>query len=83
MLAALRDKRATEASEIIQLERQLRHRRDLLVNIDATLRFLDPDIEVATIPTKRLPQRVMLFRQGELTRAVCVSTTAPLPWLRS
>lgn len=69
-MAALRDKRATLASEIIQLERQLRHRRDMLVHIDATLRFLDPDIDVAAIPNKRPPQRVMLFRQWELTRAV-------------
>ena len=69
-LAALRDKRATVASEIIQLERQLRHRRNMLVHIDATLKIFDPDVDVAAIPNKRPPKRVMLFRQGELTRAV-------------
>jgi len=67
-LAALKNKRAALASEIIQLERQLRHRRDMLVHVDATLRIFDPDVDVSAIPNKR--QRVMLFRQGELTRAV-------------
>jgi hypothetical protein len=69
-LAALRDKRATLASEIVQLERQLRHRRDMLVHVDATLKILDPAIDIEAIPNKRRPQRVMLFRAGELTRAV-------------
>jgi hypothetical protein len=68
-LAALRDKRATLASEIVQLERQLRHRRDMLVHVDATLKFLDPAIDTDAIRSKR-PKRVMLFRAGELTRAV-------------
>ena len=68
-LAALRDKRAALASEIVQLERQLRHRRDMLVHVDATLKILDPDVDVSGIPSRR-PKRVMLFRQGELTRAV-------------
>jgi hypothetical protein len=68
-LAALRDKRATLASEIVQLERQLRHRRDMLIHVDATLKILDPAIEIDAIRSKR-PKRVMLFRAGELTRAV-------------
>jgi hypothetical protein len=69
-LAALKNKRAVLASEIIQLERQLRHRRDMLVHVDATLRIFDPSVDVAAIPNKRPPKRVMLFRAGELTRAV-------------
>lgn len=69
-LAALKNKRATLASEIIQFERQLKHRRDCLVHVDATLRMLDPSIDVGAIPNKRAPKRVMLFRQGELGRAV-------------
>lgn len=69
-LAALKDKRATLASEIVQLERQLRHRRDMLVHVDATLKFLDPSIDTEAIPNKRVPKRIMLFRAGELTRAV-------------
>jgi hypothetical protein len=69
-LAALRDKRATLASEIVQLERQLRHRREMVVHVDATLRILDPSVDPNSIPTKRPPQRVKLFRQGELGRMI-------------
>lgn len=69
-LAALKNKRAVLASEIVQLERQLKHRREMLVHVDATLKIFDPDVDVAAIPNKRPPQRVMLFRVGELTRAV-------------
>lgn len=69
-MAALKKKRATIASEIVQLERQLRHRRDMLGHVDATLRLLDPSIEVDDIPTKRPPKRIKLFRQGELGRMI-------------
>jgi len=69
-LAALKNKRAAIASEIVQLERQLRHRKDMLVHVDATLRLLDPNIEVEAIPNKRPPQRIKLFRQGELGRMI-------------
>ena len=69
-LAALKGKRAAIASEVVQLERQLRHRRDMLIHVDATLRLLDPSIEVDSIPTKRTPQRIRLFRQGELGRMI-------------
>lgn len=67
---ALKHKRASIASEIVQLERQLRHRKDMLVHVDATLRLLDPTIEVDSIPPKRPPQRIKLFRQGELGRMI-------------
>jgi len=69
-LSALRNKRATIASEIEQLHRQLRHRKDMLVHVDATLKILDPSIEVKAIPNKRPPQRIKLFRQGELGRMI-------------
>lgn len=69
-LNALKHKRASIASEIIQLERQLRHRKEMLVHVDATLRLLDPTIEVSSIPPKRPPQRIKLFRQGELGRMI-------------
>jgi hypothetical protein len=70
-LSALRNKRATIAAEIAQLERQLRHRKKSLVHVDATLRLLDPSIELDSIPNKRLlPKRVKLFRQGELGRLI-------------
>lgn len=69
-LAALKDKRATLATEIVQLERQLRHRRDMLVHVDATLRLLDPNVAIDAIPNKRPKKRIKLFRQGELGRMI-------------
>ena len=69
-LSALRDKRAVLASEIVQLERQLRHRRESLGHVDATLRLLDPAIDTDQIPNKRPRRRVKLFRQGELGRMI-------------
>lgn len=69
-LSALRNKRATIASEIVQLERQVRHRKELLVHVDATLRLLDPTMDIDAIPNKRPPQRIKLFRQGELGRMI-------------
>lgn len=69
-LSALRDKRAVLASEIVQLERQLRHRKESISHVDATLRLLDPSIETDAIPTKRPVKRIKLFRQGELGRLI-------------
>ena len=43
-LAALKRKRALIAAEIVQLERQLRHRWESLVHVDTSLRLLDPAI---------------------------------------
>ena len=69
-LSALRNKRASLTSEIVQLERQLRHRKESLGHVDATLRLLDPSVEIDAIPNKRLPKRLKLFRQGELGRLI-------------
>ncbi len=69
-LSALRNKRASLAAEIVGLERQLRHCRESLVHVDATLRMLDPSAEPDSIPSKRLPKRIKLFRQGELGRLI-------------
>ena len=69
-LSALRNKRATIASEIVSLERQLRHCKEALVHVDATLRLLDDTIDLDAIPNKRLPNRIKLFRQGELGRMI-------------
>lgn len=69
-LAALKNKRASIASEIVQLERQLRHRKESLVHVDATLKLLDPSIDADAIPNKRVTRRVKLFRQGELGRLI-------------
>jgi hypothetical protein len=69
-LTALRNKRAAMASEIKMHEQSLRHLRESLVHVDATLRLLDPDVDVEKIPNKRPPKRVKLFRQGELGRMI-------------
>lgn len=69
-LAALRDRRATLAAEIVDLERQLRARRDSLIHVDATLRLLDPSIETSAIKPKRIVKRIKLFRQGQLGRLI-------------
>ena len=69
-LSALRNKRASLASDIVQLERKLRHCRESLVHVDATLRLLDGSIEPEAIPTKRPIKRIKLFRQGELGRMI-------------
>jgi hypothetical protein len=69
-LAALKNKRATLASEIVQMERQLRHRRESLVHVDACLRLLDPATEPESLPLKRVPKHIKLFRQGELGRLI-------------
>lgn len=69
-LSALRNKRATLASDIVQLERKLRHCRESLVHVDATLRLLDSTSEPEAIPNKRPAKRIKLFRQGELGRMI-------------
>ena len=69
-LSALRKKRASLASEIAQFERQLRHRREALGHVDATLRLLDPAMDIDAIPSKRIVKRIKLFRQGELGRMI-------------
>jgi hypothetical protein len=69
-LSALRKKRAELASELVQLERQTRHRREALGHVDATLRLLDPSVDIEAIPNKRIVRRIKLFRQGELGRLI-------------
>lgn len=69
-LAALKKKRATIASEIVQLERKLEHRQDSLTHIDATLQILDPSVDPDAIPNARITKRVKLFRHGELNRLI-------------
>jgi hypothetical protein len=70
VISALKNKRAALAGEMNQLERQLRHRRECLQHVDACLRLLDPTLAVESIPNKRLPRHINLFRQGELSRLV-------------
>lgn len=69
-ISALKNKRATLAAEIVQLERQVRHRKAALQNVGACLRLLDPTLPVEAIPNKRIVKHVNLFRQGELGRLI-------------
>lgn len=69
-LSVLKNRRATLAAEIVQLEQQIRHRKELLVHVDATLQLLDPSISIDAIPARRLRKRIKLFRQGELGRMI-------------
>lgn len=69
-LSALKNKRATIASEIVQTERHLRHLRESLVHVDAALLILDPSAAPESIRNKRPTRRVKLFRQGELGRMI-------------
>ena len=69
-LSALRNRRTTIASEIVSLERQIRHCKESLVHVDATWRLLDDTIDLDAIPNKRPPKRDKLFRQGELGRMI-------------
>ena len=57
------------ATEIVQLEGQLRHRKAMLGHVDATLKLLDPSVVTDAIPRRR-PKRIKLFRQGELGRLI-------------
>lgn len=69
-LAALKDKRASIASDIVECESRLRHLKEALVHVDATLLLLDPELEPGSIPTKRPTRRVKLFRQDQLGRLI-------------
>jgi hypothetical protein len=69
-LSALRNKRASIASEIVETERRLRHLNESLVHVDATLLLLDPGANPEAIPNKRHVKRIKLFRQGELGRMI-------------
>jgi len=53
-LSALKNRRATVASEIVSLERQMKHCKDSLVHVDATLRLLDESIDIDAIPNNGL-----------------------------
>jgi hypothetical protein len=68
-LAALKRRRGLLATEIAQLEGQLRHRKAMLGHVDATLKLLDPSVVTDAIPRRR-PKRIKLFRQGELGRLI-------------
>jgi hypothetical protein len=68
-IAALKDRRATMAGEIIQMKEGIRYRDEQLTHMDAVLRELDPSYRADMLPPKRL-RRVKLFGSGELNRLI-------------
>ena len=48
----------------------MRARKESLGHVDATLRLLDPAYDAGTVKPRRIPQRIRLFRQGELGRLI-------------
>ncbi len=68
-IAALKDRRATIAGELVQFKEAIRYREELLAHLDASLRLFDPDYKADTIPPKRL-RRLKLFAAGELNRTI-------------
>jgi hypothetical protein len=62
-IAALKDRRATMAGEIIQMKEGIRYRDKQLTHLDAVLRELGPSYRADTLPPKRL-RRVKLFLSG-------------------
>ena len=69
-LAAIRERRAEMAGEITTLEGRLRHLRDSLGHVDATLRMFAPGDDPRLIAGKRPYKRVKLFGAGKLNRMI-------------
>ena len=69
-LAALKDKRATLAGEIVDLKRQLQWRVQQLDHVDACLTIFEPGFDPDKIRKKLIRKRVKLFKQGELGRLI-------------
>lgn len=69
IISGLKRKHAEILSIITGLEREIDQHRANLVHIDAALRLLVPDINLATIPVRqRPPKRSPYFARGEITR---------------
>jgi len=69
-LAALKDKRAGFAGEIIDFKKKVKWREDQIRHIDATIEVFEPGFDVDSIPNRRPRKRVKLFKQGELGRMI-------------
>jgi hypothetical protein len=69
-LAALREKRATLAGEIQALKKQIEFKHHQLAHVDATLGIFDPTYAQGSIKPKKHYQRIHLFKQGQLSRAI-------------
>jgi len=71
IVSALRDKRSELSGLIAHLERQIDQHRTDLTHVDAVIRLYAPEIEVETIPAKRVRDRNSWFRPGECVRLTC------------
>lgn len=69
-LAALKDRRATLAGEIVALKRKIAWAEDQLAHLDHTIRLFDPAYQDGNVRPKKAYKRVKLFRQGELGRLI-------------
>lgn len=69
-LAALKERRAAIDGELRQCEQRLRHLREMLGHLDATLSLFDPDGNPKAIKAKRPYRRVKLFGAGALSRHI-------------
>jgi hypothetical protein len=68
--AALRERRAAIAGEITQPDRHLRHLREPIRRLDATLRLIDPNGDPKAIVGERLDKRVKPCGAGKLNRLI-------------
>jgi hypothetical protein len=68
--AALKERRAVMAGEIVTTERRLRYLRQSLKHIDGALRLFNPDSDPTKIAAKRPYRRVKLFGAGKLNRLI-------------
>ncbi len=69
-LHALRERRAAIDGELHQCEQRLRHLREMLGHLDATLSLFDPDGNPKAIKAKRPYKRVKLFGAGKFNRVI-------------
>lgn len=69
-MAALKGRRASIAGNITETEARLRHMREALSHVDATLRLFDDEIDPGSIAPKKPYKRVKLFGEGELNRLI-------------
>lgn len=69
-LAALKERRGLLAAEIASLMHQLQARKRTIAHVDATLKLLDPSVDVSKLAKRRVVKRIRLFRQGELGRLI-------------
>jgi hypothetical protein len=71
-LAALKERRARLAGEIMSLRKIIQSKLGQMVHLDATMVLFDPDAHPSSIRPKRVKayQRVPLFSHGELGRVI-------------